>query len=65
MSGGCVSCSMTCAFPRSTFMSAGVAQLVGSLGSVLHMSVTCVSPNLVRMEDFRQGQGIFNLEHHV
>ena len=56
---------MAPAFPRSIFMSAGVAQLVGSLVLVLHMSVTCISTNFVRMEDFRQGQGIFDLEHHV
>ena len=56
---------MAPAFPRSTLMSAGVAQLVGSLVLVLHMSVTCFSPNSVRVEDFRQGQGIFDLEHHV
>ena len=49
---------MAPAFPRSIFISAGVGQLVGSLGSVLHMSVTCVSPKFVRMEDFGQGQGI-------
>ena len=40
--GGEGSPSMAPAFPRSIFMSAGVAQLVGSLVLVLHMSVTCV-----------------------